>query len=146
MSGPKQRVVHSSVGDDLIRNLHYWDPALIDDLAAGRRVVPFDNRGVGGTTGMTPDTIEAMAHDAIGFVEAMGLKRVVDLLGFSIGSFIAQEIALIRPMCFVAAEDLPGLGARFPFPAPQPVRRRRRRLPRGSRLIPTWAGRPTEPR
>ena len=77
-------------------NLDNWDPALIDDLAAGRRVVTFDNRGVGGTTGMTPNTIEAMAHDAIAFVDAMGLKKV-DLLGFSIGSFVAQEIALIRP-------------------------------------------------
>lgn len=76
-------------------NLDNWDPALIDDLAAGRRVVTFDNRGVGGTTGMTPNTIEAMAHDAIAFVAAMGLKKV-DLLGFSIGSFVAQEIALIR--------------------------------------------------
>jgi pimeloyl-ACP methyl ester carboxylesterase len=77
-------------------NLDNWDPALIDDLAAGRRVVTFDNRGVGGTTGMTPNTIEAMAHDAIAFVAAMGLKKM-DLLGFSIGSFVAQEIALIRP-------------------------------------------------
>src|SRR6516165_11280075 len=77
-------------------NLDNWDPALIDALAAGRRVVTFDNRGVGGTTGVTPDTIEAMAHDAIAFAAAIGLKKV-DLLGFSIGSFVAQEIALIRP-------------------------------------------------
>jgi pimeloyl-ACP methyl ester carboxylesterase len=77
-------------------NLDNWDPALIDALAVGRRVVTFDNRGVGGTTGMTPDTIEAMAHDAIAFLEAMDFQRV-DLLGFSIGSFVAQEIALIRP-------------------------------------------------
>jgi pimeloyl-ACP methyl ester carboxylesterase len=77
-------------------NLDNWDPALIDALATGRRVVTFDNRGVGGTTGMTPHTIEAMAHDAIAFAEAMDLKKV-DLLGFSIGSFVAQEIALIRP-------------------------------------------------
>jgi pimeloyl-ACP methyl ester carboxylesterase len=77
-------------------NLDNWDPALIDGLAAGRRVITFDNRGVGGTSGMTPDTIEAMAHDAIAFAEAMGLEKV-DLLGFSIGSFVAQEIALIRP-------------------------------------------------
>jgi pimeloyl-ACP methyl ester carboxylesterase len=77
-------------------NLDNWDPALIDDLAARRRVVTFDNRGVGGTTGVTPDTIEAMAHDAIAFVAALGLAKV-DLLGFSIGSFVAQEIALIRP-------------------------------------------------
>ena len=77
-------------------NLDNWDPALIDDLAAERRVVPFDNVGVGGTTGTTPNTIEAMAHDAIAFIEAMSFQRV-DLLGFSIGSFVAQEIALIRP-------------------------------------------------
>ena len=77
-------------------NLDNWDPALIDDLAAAHRVVTFDNRGVGGTTGMTPNTIEAMAHDAIAFAEAMHLTKV-DLLGFSIGSFVAQEIALIRP-------------------------------------------------
>jgi pimeloyl-ACP methyl ester carboxylesterase len=77
-------------------NLDNWDPALIDDLAVERRVVTFDSRGVGGTTGVTPNTIEAMAHDAIAFVDAMGFKRV-DLLGFSIGSFVAQEIALIRP-------------------------------------------------
>ena len=77
-------------------NLDNWDPALIDDLAVGRRVVMFDNRGVGSTTGTTPNTIEAMAHDAIAFVDAMGFKKV-DLLGFSIGSFVAQEVALIRP-------------------------------------------------
>ena len=77
-------------------NLDNWDPALVDALAADRRVVTFDNVGVGATTGTTPNTVEAMAHDAIAFLEAMGFKRV-DLLGFSIGSFVAQEIALIRP-------------------------------------------------
>ena len=77
-------------------NLDNWDPALIDDLAARRRVVTFDNVGVGGTTGLTPHTIEAMAQGAIAFVAAMGFEKV-DLLGFSIGSFVAQEIALIRP-------------------------------------------------
>ena len=77
-------------------NLDNWDYALIDDLAAERRVVPFDNVGVGATTGTTPNTVEAMAHDAIAFIEAMSFQQV-DLLGFSIGSFVAQEIALIRP-------------------------------------------------
>jgi pimeloyl-ACP methyl ester carboxylesterase len=77
-------------------NLDNWDPALIDLFAADRRVVTFDNTGVAGTTGAPPNTIEAMARDAIEFVEAMDLARV-DLLGFSIGSFVAQEIALIRP-------------------------------------------------
>jgi len=77
-------------------NLDNWDPALIDALAADRRVITFDNAGVGATTGWTPNTIEEMAHDAVAFLEAMELQRV-DLLGFSIGSFVAQEIALIRP-------------------------------------------------
>src|SRR6476659_6485919 len=77
-------------------NLDNWDPALIDALAADRRVVTFDNVGVGATTGRTPNTVEAMAHGAIAFLEAMAFQRV-DLLGFSIGSFVAQEIALIRP-------------------------------------------------
>jgi pimeloyl-ACP methyl ester carboxylesterase len=77
-------------------NLDNWDPALIDALAANRRVVTFDNAGVGGSTGTTPDTIEQMARDAIGFLTAMELERV-DVLGFSIGSFVAQQIALTRP-------------------------------------------------
>jgi pimeloyl-ACP methyl ester carboxylesterase len=77
-------------------NLDNWDPALVDALAADRRVIAFDNVGVGATTGSTPSTIEAMAHDAISFLEAMDFQQI-DLLGFSIGSFIAQEIALIRP-------------------------------------------------
>jgi pimeloyl-ACP methyl ester carboxylesterase len=77
-------------------NLDNWDPALIDALAADRRVVTFDNVGVGATTGTTSNTVEAMAHGAIAFLEALDVQRV-DLLGFSIGSFVAQEIALIRP-------------------------------------------------
>src|SRR5438876_12136346 len=77
-------------------NLDNWDPALMDALAADRRVVAFDNVGVGATTGRTPNTIETMAHGAIAFLEAMDFQRV-DLLGFSIGSFVAQEIALVRP-------------------------------------------------
>jgi pimeloyl-ACP methyl ester carboxylesterase len=77
-------------------NLDNWDPALIDALAADRRVIAFDNVGVGATTGRTPTTVEAMAHGAIAFLDAMEFQRV-DLLGFSIGSFVAQEIALVRP-------------------------------------------------
>jgi pimeloyl-ACP methyl ester carboxylesterase len=77
-------------------NLDSWDPALIDALASARRVITFDNAGVGGSTGTTPDTVEQMAHDAIAFLAAMDLAQV-DLLGFSIGSFVAQQIALQRP-------------------------------------------------
>jgi pimeloyl-ACP methyl ester carboxylesterase len=77
-------------------NLDNWDSALIDALAAERRVITFDNTGVAATTGRTPTTIGAMAQDAIAFLDALDV-RSVDLLGFSIGSFVAQEIALIRP-------------------------------------------------
>jgi pimeloyl-ACP methyl ester carboxylesterase len=77
-------------------NLDSWDPALIDALASARRVVTFDNAGVGGSTGTTPDTVEQMARDAIAFIAVMDLGQV-DLLGFSIGSFVAQQIALTRP-------------------------------------------------
>ena len=77
-------------------NLDNWDPALIDALASHRRVVAFDNVGVGGTNGNTPSTVEQMAADAIAFLDAMEFDRV-DILGFSLGSFVAQEIALTRP-------------------------------------------------
>src|SRR6478735_4850545 len=77
-------------------NLDNWDPALVDDLSATRRVVTFNNRGVASTSGLTPNTVEEMAHDAVAFIDALDLKRI-DLLGFSIGSFVAQEIALDRP-------------------------------------------------
>ncbi len=77
-------------------NLDNWDPTLIDALADSRRVVTFDNTGVGGSTGETPGTISEMARDAITFLDALELEEV-DLLGFSIGSFVAQEVTLTRP-------------------------------------------------
>jgi pimeloyl-ACP methyl ester carboxylesterase len=77
-------------------NLDNWDPALIDALAAGRPVITFDNAGVGGSSGTNPATMTQMARDAIAFLDAMEIGQA-DLLGFSIGSFVAQEIALIRP-------------------------------------------------
>ena len=77
-------------------NLDNWDPALIDALAVSRRVVTFDNAGVGSSSGVTPSTISPMALDAIAFLDALAYERV-DVLGFSIGSFVAQELALIRP-------------------------------------------------
>ena len=86
-------------------NLDNWDPALIDALASTRRVVTFDNVGVGGSTGTTPNAIQQMAHDAITFVTALELGQV-DILGFSIGSFIAQEIALARPASVLFPDDV----------------------------------------
>ncbi len=76
-------------------NLDGWDPALVDPLAE-TQVILFDNAGVGGSTGTAPRTMTAMAHDALRFIEALELAEV-DLFGYSIGGYIAQELALIRP-------------------------------------------------
>ncbi|WP_046733276.1 alpha/beta fold hydrolase [Streptomyces humi] len=77
-------------------NLDNWDPEFVDALAAEREVVLVDLAGVGGSTGTTPNTVEEMAYDAIAFLDALELRRF-DLLGFSLGGFVAQEIALFRP-------------------------------------------------
>jgi pimeloyl-ACP methyl ester carboxylesterase len=77
-------------------SLDSWDPALLDGLATNRRVIAFDNVGVASSSGLTPTTIAAMAHGAVSFVSALGLDRF-DLLGFSIGSFVAQEMLLTVP-------------------------------------------------
>lgn len=77
-------------------NIDNWDPQLVDSIAVQREVIVFDNVGVGSTTGTTPSSVAQMARDAITFLEALELKSV-DLFGFSLGSFVAQEIALIRP-------------------------------------------------
>ncbi|MGR4878077.1 alpha/beta fold hydrolase [Streptomyces sp. LARHCF249] len=76
--------------------LDNWDPRVIDGLATRRRVITFDNRGVGASGGSTPDTIEAMARDAVLFIRALGFERA-DLLGLSMGGFIAQVIAAEEP-------------------------------------------------
>ncbi|MEV6603549.1 alpha/beta hydrolase [Kutzneria sp. NPDC051319] len=80
----------------LAATLDNWDPRVVDGIAAARRVITFDNRGVGASTGATPNTIEAMAHDAVTFIKALGFPEV-DLLGFSMGGMIAQLIAADEP-------------------------------------------------
>ncbi|WP_374021734.1 alpha/beta fold hydrolase [Mycobacterium sp. HNNTM2301] len=77
-------------------NLDYWDPSLLDVLAADREVITVDLRGVGASTGATPGTVGAMVADALAFIDELGLKSI-DLLGFSLGGHLAQEIALVRP-------------------------------------------------
>jgi pimeloyl-ACP methyl ester carboxylesterase len=72
------------------------DPALSDAFAVDREVVLFDNAGVGSSSGTVPDTIDAMARDAIGFIDALGLTTV-DVLAHSMGGLVAQEVALARP-------------------------------------------------
>jgi pimeloyl-ACP methyl ester carboxylesterase len=76
--------------------LDNWDPRVVDGIAAQHRVIAFDNRGVGASGGATPNTIEAMAHDAVAFIQALGLEQV-DLFGFSMGGMIAQLIAADEP-------------------------------------------------
>ncbi|XVU28671.1 alpha/beta fold hydrolase [Actinoplanes sp. CA-054009] len=77
-------------------NLDNWDPALTDGLAAGREVILVDYAGVGSSTGEPASSVTASARHIIAFTEALGLDRI-DLLGFSLGGFVAQEIALVRP-------------------------------------------------
>jgi pimeloyl-ACP methyl ester carboxylesterase len=77
-------------------NIDNWDPALVDRLAYDREVILLDNRGVGASTGAVPDNVEDMARDILRFADALELRQV-DLLGFSLGGYIAQELALVRP-------------------------------------------------
>jgi pimeloyl-ACP methyl ester carboxylesterase len=77
-------------------NLDNWDPALVDRLAVDRQVILVDNRGVGGSSGVVPDNVDDMARDVLRFIDALGL-RLVDILGFSLGGYVAQEVALVRP-------------------------------------------------
>jgi pimeloyl-ACP methyl ester carboxylesterase len=80
----------------LAANLDNWDPRVVDGIAAKHRVITFDNRGLGASGGKTPDTVEAMAQDAVAFIQALGFDRV-DLLGFSLGGFVSQVIAQQEP-------------------------------------------------
>lgn len=76
--------------------LDNWDPRVVDGIAARHRVITFDNRGVGASQGSTPDRVEEMARDAIAFIRQLRFEQV-DLLGFSLGGFVAQVIAQKEP-------------------------------------------------
>src|SRR5438128_4534585 len=80
----------------LAAELDRWDPRVVDGIATRRRVIVFDNRGVGASEGETPTSVEAMARDAVAFIRALGFPQV-DLLGFSLGGFISQVIAQEEP-------------------------------------------------
>jgi pimeloyl-ACP methyl ester carboxylesterase len=89
-------------GPPLVFNQHYlgsidyWDPAVTDGLAMDREVILFDNAGVSSSSGETPTTFEEMGANALAFIKALGLAEV-DVLGISIGGFVAQEITLQAP-------------------------------------------------
>jgi pimeloyl-ACP methyl ester carboxylesterase len=76
--------------------LDNWDPRIIDGIAAQHHVIAFDNRGIGASSGSPSSSVEEMAADAITFIKAKGFQKV-DLLGFSLGGMVAQEIVLKEP-------------------------------------------------
>src|SRR5260221_1545163 len=76
--------------------MDHWDPAVTDGFAKNRPVILFDNAGVASSSSETPDTIDAMAEHAADFIAALGLSQI-DLLGFSIGGYIAQTLTIRHP-------------------------------------------------
>ena len=76
--------------------LDNWDPAVTDLLALDREVILFDNAGVGHSTGEVPETIAGMAGHAVAFLDGLGVSTC-DVLGFSLGGMIAQQMAQDRP-------------------------------------------------
>lgn len=76
--------------------IDYWDPAVVNGLSKEREVIVFDNAGVGASSGKVPDNIEQMSTDALAFIKALGFKKV-DLLGYSLGGMIAQNLAAGNP-------------------------------------------------
>src|ERR1700692_2987041 len=88
-----------SGGVPLVFNMHFtgtmdhWDPAVTDGLAQDREVILFNNAGISSTSGEVPQSIEEMAANAAAFIKALDLTQV-DVLGFSMGGLIAQQLAL----------------------------------------------------
>jgi pimeloyl-ACP methyl ester carboxylesterase len=76
--------------------MDHWDPELLDQLAAERQVVLFDNLGVGRSGGQTPDNVAGMADGAAAIIDALGIAQA-DLLGWSLGGTVVQQLCLARP-------------------------------------------------
>jgi pimeloyl-ACP methyl ester carboxylesterase len=91
-------------------NLDNWDPLLVDTIAEDREVILLDNTGVGLSAGGVPRTVTEMARDAISFCDALELNEI-DLLGYSLGGMVAQDLALLRPQ-LVRRLVLAGTGPR----------------------------------
>jgi pimeloyl-ACP methyl ester carboxylesterase len=98
--------------------LDNWDPLVPDGLAQGRPVILFNNAGVASSSGETPNTIDAMGDHLAAFVNALGLRQV-DVLGFSIGGYVAQSFVLIHPH-LVRRLVLAGTGPRNGEPRKDP--------------------------
>jgi pimeloyl-ACP methyl ester carboxylesterase len=74
-----------------------WDPSFISDLSSNHTVIVFDNRGVGNTTiGSQPYTMEQLANDTAGLLDALKIKNA-NVLGYSLGSYIAQQLTITNP-------------------------------------------------
>jgi pimeloyl-ACP methyl ester carboxylesterase len=76
--------------------MDHWDPAVTDGFAKDREVILFNNAGVSSSSGEVPTRIEKMGAHAVAFIKALKLTKV-DVLGFSIGGFVAQEIVIQAP-------------------------------------------------
>ncbi|MDT6961492.1 MULTISPECIES: alpha/beta hydrolase [unclassified Cupriavidus] len=76
--------------------LDNWDPAIVDALSADREIILFENAGVGRSGGAVPASITAMAEHVLQFVTAIALSKF-HILGYSLGGFLAQEIAIAKP-------------------------------------------------
>jgi len=79
--------------------LDNWDPAVTDPLASGREVILFDNAGVGRSSGTVPETVAGMAQHTLAFLDGLGLTSC-DVLGFSLGGMVAQQMVENRPSIF----------------------------------------------
>jgi pimeloyl-ACP methyl ester carboxylesterase len=115
----------------LVFNMHftgtmdYWDPRVTDGIAQDREVILFNNAGISSTSGEVPTTIEGMASNASAFIKALGLSRV-DVLGFSLGGLVAQELALseralVRRLILVGTGPRSGEGMASLTPAAQEI-------------------------
>ena len=98
--------------------LDNWDPLVTDGLAQGRPAILFNNAGVASSSGETPDTVDAMADHLTTFVNALGLPQI-DVLGFSIGGYVAQSFVLRHPH-LVRRLVLVGTGPRNGEPGKDP--------------------------
>ena len=76
--------------------LDNWDPAVTDPLASRREVILFESAGIGRSSGSVPNTVTGMAAHALAFLDGLGI-RTCDVLGFSLGGMVAQQVALERP-------------------------------------------------
>ena len=78
--------------------MNFWDPHMVKELSKNNTILVFDSRGIGNTTsGSKPFSIKQFANDTVGLLDALKINNKVDILGFSLGSLVAQEIAYMHP-------------------------------------------------